>query len=494
MAYPGSKATGVNAQGTPPNEEPPSPKISDHVSKNAMVPTDECRRRGGCDIGEAKYNRILGELVYAQQNNTAKIHTLILGPPGTPYDVSYSARDTAPNQQISLPSFWFLVSSERTGPTGKWRRRVGCGIHKAEFYCVNGVFISAEHNNTAKIHAVILEPPGTPYRGNARARRTAPKHRLPSPRFWYLVSSEHEGPTDEFQCSVACSCKREVKFYRDHIASFSAEKNNTAKTNGLVRGPADTPYEVGDSPRGNTPKKQLRSACCWELVSYEREESTIEHRCRVGCGVRKAELYRVARVLVAAEENYTAKIHAITMGPPDTPYEGGFFQFLIKCPPDNPDRSILRLMTTDAGRVRFGPRFYQNVTACLGHLGSLYEATWISYRYLLDVVFLIKFLLTPGMPVSQGSDFAVLLALGTSLSDKTATTPSSRTKPPSSRCAMRSNKVFGQRRHAHHTMDRERVMRGLFSRVGHPSGCQPPAKFRRLHSGRAVTSWARQSS
>ncbi|KAH6944519.1 hypothetical protein HPB50_003669 [Hyalomma asiaticum] len=430
MAYPEIQGTGVNAQGTRPNEELPSLKISDHVSKYLKDPTNDCRRRVGCDIREAKYNRILGELVYAQQNNTAKIHTLNLGPPGTRYDVGYTARATTPNDQLPLPSFWFLVSREREGPTGKWRRRAVCGIHKAGFYRVSGVFISAEHNNTTKIHAPILEPPGTPYRGNARARRTAPKHRLPSassarrtapnhqlplPNFWCRVSRGHKGPTAEYwRC--AGYCNREVQFYLVHKESSAEE--NTAKTSGLAIGPADTPYEAGDRAPGNTPKKQLRSAYFWDLISYEREDSTNEHRCRVGCGVRKAEFYRVARVLVAAEENDTAKIHALIMGPPGTQYEGGFFQFLLNCPPDNPDCPCrVRLMTTSAGRVRSGPRLYQNVTACLGHLGSLCEATWMSYRYLLNVIFLIKFLLTPEISVSQGSHFGVLPALGMWLTD-----------------------------------------------------------------------------
>ncbi|KAH6920962.1 hypothetical protein HPB50_028047 [Hyalomma asiaticum] len=419
MDYPETQATGVIAQETTPNEELPSPKIWDHVGKIHKDRTDECRRWVGCDIKEANYNRILGDLVYAQQNNTAKIHTHTLGRPGTPYDGSDHTRGTGPKQQVPLPSLWSLVSSEREAPTVKCRRRVGCGIHKAEFYRFSGVLILAEYN-TAEIHALLLGPPGTPDQGNANARKTAPKHWLPAPLFWYLVSSEHEGPTDEFRCRFGCCCNREALLYRVHRASFSAEKNNTAKTNGLVIRPAGTPYEAGYSARGNTPKKQLLSASFWYHVSYEREESTKEHRRRVGCGIPKAKFYRVARVLVAAEENDTAKIPALIVGPPGTPYEGGFFQFLTKCPPDYRDSSPrVRLMITDAGRVRFGLRFYENVMACLGRLGSLYEETWISYRYLLNVVFLIKFLLTPEIAVSQGSDFAALLALGTPLSDKT---------------------------------------------------------------------------
>ncbi len=41
------------------------------------------------------------------------------------------------------------------------------------------------------------------------------------------------------------------------------------------------------------------------------------------------------------------QIHALITGPFDTPYEGGFFYFLIRCPPDYPIRPPrVKLMTT----------------------------------------------------------------------------------------------------------------------------------------------------
>ena len=65
-----------------------------------------------------------------------------------------------------------------------------------------------------------------------------------------------------------------------------------------------------------------------------------------------------------------AQIHALITGPFDTPYEGGFFYFMIRCPPDYPIRPPrVKLMTTGGGQVRFNPNLYRNGKVCLSILG-----------------------------------------------------------------------------------------------------------------------------
>ncbi|KAF3845779.1 hypothetical protein F7725_002857 [Dissostichus mawsoni] len=55
------------------------------------------------------------------------------------------------------------------------------------------------------------------------------------------------------------------------------------------------------------------------------------------------------------------KIHALITGPFDTPYEGGFFLFLFRCPPDYPIHPPrVKLITTGHNTVRFNPNFYRN--------------------------------------------------------------------------------------------------------------------------------------
>ncbi|KAH7960796.1 hypothetical protein HPB49_023402 [Dermacentor silvarum] len=158
----------------------------------------------------------------------------------------------------------------------------------------------------------------------------------------------------------------------------------------------------------------------WDPISYEHEEPTDECRRRVGCDIREIEFYRVPGVFISAEENDITKIHALILGPPGTPYEGGFFHFLMKCPPDYPNSPPrVRLMTTGAGRVRFGPSFCENGKVCLGLLGtSSAGPTWSSGQCLGSVLLSIKSLLTTENPVAQGTALRVLPALGRWLSGK----------------------------------------------------------------------------
>lgn len=65
-----------------------------------------------------------------------------------------------------------------------------------------------------------------------------------------------------------------------------------------------------------------------------------------------------------------AQIHALITGPFDTPYEGGFFLFLFRCPPDYPIHPPrVKLITTGHNTVRFNPNFYRNGKVCLSILG-----------------------------------------------------------------------------------------------------------------------------
>lgn len=75
-------------------------------------------------------------------------------------------------------------------------------------------------------------------------------------------------------------------------------------------------------------------------------------------------------LFVIADEQDIMLIHAIIVGPMETPYEGGFFYFILRCPNNYPiEPPQVKLMTTDAGRVRFNPNLYKNGKICLSILG-----------------------------------------------------------------------------------------------------------------------------
>ncbi|XP_020835859.1 ubiquitin-conjugating enzyme E2 Z-like isoform X2 [Phascolarctos cinereus] len=88
------------------------------------------------------------------------------------------------------------------------------------------------------------------------------------------------------------------------------------------------------------------------------------------------------------------KIHALITGPLDTPYEGGFFLFLVRCPPDYPIRPPrVKLMTTGNNRVRFNPNFYSSGKVCLSILGTWDGPAWSPAQSLSSVLISIQSLM-----------------------------------------------------------------------------------------------------
>ncbi|XP_035260838.1 probable ubiquitin-conjugating enzyme E2 25 isoform X2 [Anguilla anguilla] len=76
-------------------------------------------------------------------------------------------------------------------------------------------------------------------------------------------------------------------------------------------------------------------------------------------------------MFVVPDPHDMTKIYALITGPFDTPYEGGFFLFLFRCPPDYPIHPPrVKLITTGNNTVRFNPNFYRNGKVCLSILGK----------------------------------------------------------------------------------------------------------------------------
>lgn len=75
-------------------------------------------------------------------------------------------------------------------------------------------------------------------------------------------------------------------------------------------------------------------------------------------------------IFVVPDESNFMIIHAIIVGPMETPYEGGFFYFVVVCTPEYPIKPpVVKFMTTDGGKVRFNPNLYNNGRVCLSILG-----------------------------------------------------------------------------------------------------------------------------
>lgn len=64
-------------------------------------------------------------------------------------------------------------------------------------------------------------------------------------------------------------------------------------------------------------------------------------------------------------------VRALIIGPPDTPYEFGFFEFDFTFPEEYPIVSPkVKAITTGRGRLRFNPNIYACGKICLSILGT----------------------------------------------------------------------------------------------------------------------------
>lgn len=133
----------------------------------------------------------------------------------------------------------------------------------------------------------------------------------------------------------------------------------------------------------------------WDPTYFEHEETSPQCRLRIKRDIVELFTDPPPGVHIAPVEYKITVIHALVVGPADTPYEGGFFHFLIQCPPDYPIKPPrVRLMNTDGGRVRFNPNLYACGKVCLSILGTWDGPAWSPAQCLSSVLISIQSLLT----------------------------------------------------------------------------------------------------
>ncbi|XP_037268615.2 ubiquitin-conjugating enzyme E2 Z [Rhipicephalus microplus] len=152
-----------------------------------------------------------------------------------------------------------------------------------------------------------------------------------------------------------------------------------------------------------------------DLIEDGKEEPTEECVLTVLRHIAELNDHRFHGVFVEPEDDDVTKIHALVLGSVGTPYEGGFFHFVLRCPSDYPARPpLVRLMTTDSGRVRFHPSIYENGKVCLPLLDAdTTGPTWTQDHSIANVVSAIRWMLSDENPVEEGSAFGVLPTVGT---------------------------------------------------------------------------------
>ncbi|RWS20709.1 ubiquitin-conjugating enzyme-like protein, partial [Leptotrombidium deliense] len=99
-------------------------------------------------------------------------------------------------------------------------------------------------------------------------------------------------------------------------------------------------------------------------------------------------------VVAIPEDEDITSVHALITGPFDTPYEGGFFYFIIRFPGDYPiSPPRIKMMTTCNETVRFNPNIYRNGKVCLSILGTWTGPAWSPALTLSSLLISIQSLL-----------------------------------------------------------------------------------------------------
>ena len=82
-------------------------------------------------------------------------------------------------------------------------------------------------------------------------------------------------------------------------------------------------------------------------------------------------------IFVRYGESRPDLMKVMIIGPEDTPYENGLFEFQMIFPPDYPQNPPNMLfLTTGGGRLHFNPNLYADGKICLSLLGTWQGPTW----------------------------------------------------------------------------------------------------------------------
>ena len=102
---------------------------------------------------------------------------------------------------------------------------------------------------------------------------------------------------------------------------------------------------------------------------------------------------------VACRDDDVRHLRALIVGPPDTPYEFGFFELSVKFPREYPIKSpTVTCITTNGGQTRFNPNIYAQGKVCLSILGTWPGEKgegWSSAQGLESVLLSIQSLMSP---------------------------------------------------------------------------------------------------
>lgn len=85
---------------------------------------------------------------------------------------------------------------------------------------------------------------------------------------------------------------------------------------------------------------------------------------------------------------------ALIIGPPDTPYEGGYYFFKFSFPADYPHAPPKLTYCTNDGKTRMHPNLYKNGKVCLSLLNTWNGDAWTGCNTITSILLVIRSIMT----------------------------------------------------------------------------------------------------
>ncbi|KAK9693972.1 Ubiquitin-conjugating enzyme [Popillia japonica] len=147
--------------------------------------------------------------------------------------------------------------------------------------------------------------------------------------------------------------------------------------------------------RANMSKGDENSYFYWDpLNDHEADSLTNTAMARIKKDLMTLYTDTPPGIFAVGDEKNLKFIYALIIGPMNTPYQGGFFYFVLKCPNDYPIQPPrMKLLTTDGGRVRFNPNLYETGKICVSILGTWTGPAWSPAQQISSLLLTIQSLL-----------------------------------------------------------------------------------------------------
>ena len=180
--------------------------------------------------------------------------------------------------------------------------------------------------------------------------------------------------------------------------SYVNVMNNLKITTASILNGTEYPYHYRNEA------KQVKSSVQKRLIRIGKELASLSN---------SLPIHNTSSVMVCIDEERPDCLKAIIVGPADTPYENGLFEFDIFLPADYPNvPPKVILTTTGGGRIRFNPNLYAEGKVCLSLLGTWKGPGWHRKCTLLQVLISIQSLILvdepffnePGFERHQGTE------------------------------------------------------------------------------------------